>query len=35
VAAVHGGLSEFLTVKGPAQVAFAVLVEDALKRDSH
>lgn len=34
-AAVHGGLTGFLSVRGPAQVAFAVLVENALKRDSH
>ena len=33
-AAVHGGLAPFLSVKGPARVVFAVLLENALKRDS-
>ena len=33
-AAVHGGLDPFLSVKGPARVAFAVLLENALKRNS-
>lgn len=34
-ATVHGGLNGFISVKGPAQVAFAVLLENALKRDSN